>query len=276
MARFCHTMAGLCHAMASLCHKNPPPFHDTLKLNSARLTVKIIAMIEPAKSGRARCRKCREKIEKGELRLGVEVEGYSDDPAWQWYHLTCAAEKVPAELNAALEAWDGEEIEGAEALKASIAKNKKKQKASVFPYAERAPSARSTCIMCSEKAPVTSIPAASAPMAKLRISKDSSKNSPRTVSPWRNPNSTSWPTSWAEQACGLKVEDRTWKVAATAFDLPCSTFDLPAERSLSPRSSARTTPRPARRPDAVRGRERLGLVANEVAADSPIRRPNRW
>jgi len=108
-------------------------------------------MIEPAKSGRARCRKCREKIEKGELRLGVQVEGYSDEPSWQWYHLPCAAEKVPAELGAALMEWDGEEIEGLDGLKASVAKNKKKQKASTFPYAERAPSARSTCIMCSEK-----------------------------------------------------------------------------------------------------------------------------
>ena len=49
--------------------------------------------IEPAKSGRASCRKCKEKIEKGELRFGHAVDsGFSDEPSFQWYHLACAAE----------------------------------------------------------------------------------------------------------------------------------------------------------------------------------------
>lgn len=44
-------------------------------------------LIEAAKSGRAKCRKCKEKIEKGELRFGHEVANAFSDSTLQWYHL---------------------------------------------------------------------------------------------------------------------------------------------------------------------------------------------
>ena len=65
--------------------------------------------IERAKSGRAKCRKCREKIEKDEYRFGREVSGEFGDTL-QWYHLKCAAQKVPIDLESTLADCDEQEI----------------------------------------------------------------------------------------------------------------------------------------------------------------------
>lgn len=111
-------------------------------------------IIEEAKSNRAACRGCREKIQKGELRLGDEVvNAFSsgDEPSFQWYHLSCAADKKPQELKTALADFAGEvpgRAELEEKIAAAAAKGKKK--AITFPYAERAPSGRSKCLECGE------------------------------------------------------------------------------------------------------------------------------
>lgn len=105
-------------------------------------------IIERARSGRAKCRKCKQKIEKDELRFGHEVESQFGE-ALQWYHLKCAAAKVPVDLAAALQQTDEEIPERAE-LEALIAANRRKQKPSRFPYAESAPTGRSSCIVCGE------------------------------------------------------------------------------------------------------------------------------
>lgn len=53
--------------------------------------------IEPASSGRAKCRGCDEKIAKGELRLGERLPNpFSDkQDMTHWFHLKCAAYKRP-------------------------------------------------------------------------------------------------------------------------------------------------------------------------------------
>src|SRR5436309_2857186 len=62
-------------------------------------------VIEEAKSGRASCRTCKKPIAKGELRFGEEApNAFGDEPTLRWHHLTCAAQKLPAELKAALDA----------------------------------------------------------------------------------------------------------------------------------------------------------------------------
>lgn len=109
-------------------------------------------VIEAAKSGRAKCRKCREKIEKDTLRFGHEVPNDFDasEATYQWYHLACAAEKLPLFLAEAMQDF-AEEIPDRDALETLIQKNRKKQKPSTYPYAELAPSGRSTCQVCGEK-----------------------------------------------------------------------------------------------------------------------------
>lgn len=109
-------------------------------------------IIETAKTGRAKCRKCRESIAKGLLRFGHEVPNdfAEGELTHRWYHLACAAKAQPLELALGLAEHEGEIPERAE-LEAEIAINKKKVKPSTFPYAERAPSGRSSCLACEEK-----------------------------------------------------------------------------------------------------------------------------
>ncbi len=109
-------------------------------------------MIEQAKSGRAKCRKCKQTIEKGALRFGEEtVNAFSDggEPSFLWYHLPCAAAARPKLLKADLETYEGE-VPDREALEKTMAASAGKEKPSAFPYAEHAPSGRSKCIACEE------------------------------------------------------------------------------------------------------------------------------
>ena len=108
-------------------------------------------LIEHAKSGRASCRKCREKIAKDELRFGHETV-FQDAVTYQWYHLKCAAQKVANDLNEALRDF-AEDIPDRAVLEETIAANRKKQKPTTFPYAEFAPSGRSSCQVCGETIP---------------------------------------------------------------------------------------------------------------------------
>lgn len=107
-------------------------------------------IIEEAKSGRAACRTCKAKIDKGVLRFGEEVPNqFSEGPSYQWHHLKCAATKKGAQLKEALAAYSGEVAERAE-LEQLIEQNKGKSKAGALPFAEKAPTGRSKCLVCEE------------------------------------------------------------------------------------------------------------------------------
>jgi hypothetical protein len=102
--------------------------------------------IEVAKTGRARCRTCRQPIEKGTLRFGEEQpSAFGEGMQWTWHHVLCAAKKKPKQLKDALAKFDGEVPDRAEIDKLLEEGDKK---ASAFPYAERAPTGRSKCQQC--------------------------------------------------------------------------------------------------------------------------------
>ena len=109
-------------------------------------------VIEEAKSGRASCRTCKKPIAKGELRLGVEVSNqFSDTPSMRWHHMLCAAEKLPAELKAALDQFPDPVPNRAELDKAMAdAMAKGRAKPGGFPYADKAPTGRAKCMQCEE------------------------------------------------------------------------------------------------------------------------------
>jgi len=111
-------------------------------------------MIEVAKSGRASCRTCKKPIAKGELRLGEEVPNQfaAGEMTYQWHHLECAAKKKPGPLLAALESTDVDVPNKADLVKLAGAAAKT-VKPSTFPYAEHAPTGRSTCMQCNESIP---------------------------------------------------------------------------------------------------------------------------
>ncbi len=109
-------------------------------------------VIEVAKSGRAACRTCKEKIAKDELRLGEAVPNAfsdGDEPSFRWHHLKCAAAKKPSVLRSALATYTGDVPDKAE-LETLMDASRGKEKPSTFPYAERAPTGRSTCQGCEE------------------------------------------------------------------------------------------------------------------------------
>lgn len=66
--------------------------------------------IEPAPSGRARCRGCKQKIDKGEQRLSAAVpNAFGGGESFLHYHLACAALRQP---DAFLELVDGPAVAG--------------------------------------------------------------------------------------------------------------------------------------------------------------------
>lgn len=106
-------------------------------------------IIEMSKSGRAKCRTCREAIPKDVLRFGEEVldQFGSGGTTHVWHHMDCAAKKKPAELKQAMDAFEGD-IPNKADLEKTIGEAVKTVKPSTFPYAERAPSGRSKCLQC--------------------------------------------------------------------------------------------------------------------------------
>jgi poly [ADP-ribose] polymerase len=104
--------------------------------------------VEAAKTGRAKCRSCREPIEKGSLRFGEEQpSAFAEGLQWVWYHLTCAAKKRPTKVREALAAFEGEVPDRAE-LDRLLAEAD--ETATTTPYAERAPTGRSKCQHCEQ------------------------------------------------------------------------------------------------------------------------------
>ena len=109
--------------------------------------------IETSPSGRAACRGCKKKIDKGELRFAETymIPG-TDQEGSRYFHLKCAATKVGAGLKEAMDAYedeipDKEELE--ELIKKAPAKKGGPPKGK-FPAADKAPTGRARCIQCSE------------------------------------------------------------------------------------------------------------------------------
>jgi hypothetical protein len=106
-------------------------------------------VIEVAKTGRAKCRSCRQAIAKGELRFGEEVKNDFDPgggTSLQWYHLRCAAEKRPGLVKPVLASFTGE-VAGRAALEQALAQAEASAPPP-FPFAEHASTGRSKCAQC--------------------------------------------------------------------------------------------------------------------------------
>jgi len=59
-------------------------------------TARMLHTIEPAASGRAKCRGCDNKIAKGELRFGERMENpFGEGEMTLWFHLVCGVYKRP-------------------------------------------------------------------------------------------------------------------------------------------------------------------------------------
>src|SRR5260221_8411149 len=98
--------------------------------------------IETSPSGRAACRGCKQKIEKGVLRFAeTYVIPGTDQEGPRYFHLKCAAAKLGPQLTEAMPALDGE-IPDKEEIEEAIKKAPAKQRGPPtrkFPPSDRPP-----------------------------------------------------------------------------------------------------------------------------------------
>jgi len=108
-------------------------------------------LIEPATTGRAKCRRCAGKIEKGSWRFGETVpNAFGEGDATRWFHLMCAAEKRPEKLREAL-AGSNLEIPDRAALEKVIEDGVRNPSLAGVKHADRAPTGRASCQECHAK-----------------------------------------------------------------------------------------------------------------------------
>ena len=112
--------------------------------------VDIVQTIEPAASGRAKCRGCGEKIAKDELRLGARLPNpFVEGELTLWFHLTCGAFKRPQPyLEAA--ASTTETIGNAEWLEVEAKRSLEHERLPRLSGADHAPTGRARCRHCKE------------------------------------------------------------------------------------------------------------------------------
>jgi len=107
--------------------------------------------LEPASSGRAKCRGCSRPIGKGELRFGERLANpFGEGEMTLWFHPLCAAYKRPEALSQALAEGVGAGVEGREALQAAAQKTLSHRRLPRIDGAERAPTGQARCRSCRE------------------------------------------------------------------------------------------------------------------------------
>ena len=111
----------------------------------------MVHEIEPAASGRAKCRGCGHAIAKGELRFGERVPNpFADDrDTTLWFHLACAAYKRPEPF---LETMEGraEPVERSDWLASQARLGVEHRRLPRLDKVQRSPTGRAACRSCRE------------------------------------------------------------------------------------------------------------------------------
>jgi hypothetical protein len=107
-------------------------------------------VFEHAASGRAKCRGCTQRIERGVLRFGERVPNpYAEGETTLWYHPLCAAYKRPEALLEALPAAPPE-LTGTDELERAAKSTSAHRRLPRIDGAERAPTGQAKCRHCHE------------------------------------------------------------------------------------------------------------------------------
>lgn len=106
--------------------------------------------IQPAPTGRAKCRGCGIAIAKGELRFGeTGPNSYGEGEATSWFHLACGALMRPEKLEPVL-AQQSEPLPEREWLDETVKVGLEHHRVPRLVRVERASSGRATCRSCRE------------------------------------------------------------------------------------------------------------------------------
>lgn len=105
-------------------------------------------LIEPAATGRAKCRGCGERIAAGKLRFGEVVENpFAEGETTHWFHPECGAYKRPAPFLEAL-ATATVPLADAEQLEAEARLGLAHERVPRVSGVERSPTGRAQCRSC--------------------------------------------------------------------------------------------------------------------------------
>jgi len=107
-------------------------------------------VIEPASSGRAKCRGCGQTIKKDEIRLGEKLPNpFAEGEMTHWYHPRCAAFKRPEAFLEVAEDQPGS-IGDCEALVEQAKIGAAHRRVPRINGAQRSPTGRARCRSCKE------------------------------------------------------------------------------------------------------------------------------
>jgi hypothetical protein len=115
-------------------------------------------IIEPAASGRAKCRGCKQAISKGELRFGEQLPNpFADGDMTIWFHLPCAAFRRPESLNEVLDE-NMDVLESDKSIQVPMLRNAidaglNYHRLERIAGVQRSPSGRARCRSCREPIP---------------------------------------------------------------------------------------------------------------------------
>ena len=105
-------------------------------------------LIEPASTGRSKCRGCGEAIAAGVLRFGETVpNAFGEGDARHWFHLDCGAFRRPEPFLGALESTTAT-IDDAERLRGHARSGLERERLTRINGAERDKSGRAQCRSC--------------------------------------------------------------------------------------------------------------------------------
>ncbi|HKE46090.1 MAG TPA: PARP-type zinc finger-containing protein [Steroidobacteraceae bacterium] len=111
---------------------------------------KLKPVLEPAASGRAKCRGCARAIARGELRFGERLPNpFAEGETTVWFHPLCAAYKRPEALLQALRETS-ETVPEREKLERAAGFSAEQRRRPRIDGAERAPSGQAKCRHCHE------------------------------------------------------------------------------------------------------------------------------
>lgn len=110
----------------------------------------VTGVIEPASSGRAKCKGCSKAIPKGELRFGEKLPNpYGEGEATAWFHLVCGACDRP-EAFAGASRDDDRGLPDADFLAEAVKLGLQHRRLPRLAEVQRSPTGRARCRHCRE------------------------------------------------------------------------------------------------------------------------------